>query len=114
MAASNFTSKNAHEQGYILPKIKCQILTDKERYIKKRRYFVSKSDAESIGIKHFLGHTKNLPKSEYGLAISKSSLQLNKLSDKVQLIKKLRDKIENQKLGAIRQEIEEIFCPYYG
>jgi hypothetical protein len=42
---------------------------------------VSRSEAESLGIKHLLGHTVNLPYSDAGLAISKSSLGLNRLSD---------------------------------
>lgn len=54
-------------------------LTDKDRLIKKRTHYVSKNDAEALGLKHYLGHTKNLPYSDCGLAISKSSLALNNL-----------------------------------
>lgn len=45
--------------------------------IHKRRYFVSPQDSEALGLKHYLGHTQNLPYSDCGLAISKSSLALN-------------------------------------
>lgn len=47
----------------------------------KRRKFVKSKDSEKIGIKHFLGHANNLPYSDCGLAISRSSYNLNKLQD---------------------------------
>ena len=47
----------------------------------KERRFVKGKESEKLGIKHFLGHTKNLPYADSGLAISKSSYNLNKLQD---------------------------------
>lgn len=62
--------------------------------IDKKQLYVGKVDSESLGLKHYLGHTKNLPKADSGLAISKSSLALNKLQDKIGEVKKIREKIE--------------------
>ena len=43
----------------------------------RTRYLVSKSETESLGLKHYLGNVNHLPFSDEGLAISKSSFILN-------------------------------------
>jgi hypothetical protein len=40
---------------------------------------VEKIDADDIGLKHFLGSTENMRNSQCGMAISKSSFNLNNL-----------------------------------
>lgn len=75
---------------------------------------MSKQEAEALGLKHYLGHTKNLPYTDSGLAISKSSLALNQLQDKIKEVESLKSKIENGKIKKVVEEIELIMCPYYG
>lgn len=58
-----------------------ETISDKTKMVQKERLFISKKEEEHLGLKHFLGHTKNLPFSDSGLAVSKSSYQLNKLQD---------------------------------
>ena len=54
---------------------------DRDKISLKQRRFIKGKESENLGLKHFLGHTKNLPYSDCGLAISKSSYSLNKLQD---------------------------------
>ncbi|KRX00170.1 hypothetical protein PPERSA_10669 [Pseudocohnilembus persalinus] len=82
--------------------------------IDKRQLYVGKVDSESLGLKHYLGHTKNLPKADSGLAISKSSLALNKLQDKIGEVSKIRRKIEELKVSKVREEIVMMLCPHIG
>ena len=56
----------------------------------KKSFSVSKSESEALGLKHYLGHTRNLPYSDCGLAISKSSLSLNHLQDKILEVENLK------------------------
>jgi len=51
-----------------------------------------KSKAEVIGYKHYLGHTTYLPESGAGYALSKSSINLNKLQDKLNRFNRILDK----------------------
>jgi len=56
-------------------------ICDKEKVFQKERIYIKAKESEKLGLKHFLGHTKNLPYADCGLAISKSSYNLNKLQD---------------------------------
>ncbi|KAL4464086.1 hypothetical protein ABPG74_006023 [Tetrahymena malaccensis] len=103
------------EKQFVLPKIVEVTIQEKNsQYIKKKKKFVSRQEAEALGLKHYLGHTKNLPYSDCGLAISKSSLALNQLQDKIRDVENLKNKIENEKIKKVVEEIELIMCPYYG
>lgn len=64
-----------------LPVVYHEELTDKEKVFQKERRYIKAKESEKLGLKHFLGHTKNLPYADCGLAISKSSYSLNKLQD---------------------------------
>jgi len=48
------------------------------------------------------------------VAISKSSLELNKLYDKIKTLEKLKIKMENDRVKNVREEIEMLLCEYYG
>lgn len=56
-------------------------IEDDENILLRERRFIKAKEGEKLGLKHFLGHTKNLPYNDCGLAISKSSYSLNKLQD---------------------------------
>ena len=61
---------------------------------RRDKIFIKKKDEENLGIKHLLGHTFNLPYSDSGLAISKSTYRLNQLQDvKKKKNKKLLNKL---------------------
>ena len=64
-------------------------MTDKSKTLSRTKIQVNKSEGELLGLKHFLGHVENLPYSDSGLALSKSSYRLNKLQD-VQKKKEMR------------------------
>ncbi|EGR27085.1 hypothetical protein IMG5_202020 [Ichthyophthirius multifiliis] len=106
--------KQKEQKQFALPKITQIILKDKQGFLTQKKGIVNKQEAEALGLKHYLGHTKNLPYSDCGLAISKSSLALNQLQDKIKEVETLKYKMENQKIKKVVEEIELIMCPYYG
>lgn len=63
------------------PEIFREEIQDEDKILVKKKRFVRSKEAENLGLKHFLGHTRNLPYTDCGLAISKSSYNLNKLQD---------------------------------
>ena len=56
-------------------------LHNKDRSIRRKKYVASKKAIEAVGTKNYFGHTKNLPFSQKGFMVSKSSINLNKLQD---------------------------------
>ncbi|KAM3138297.1 hypothetical protein pb186bvf_009573 [Paramecium bursaria] len=100
--------------GFQLPKVIKVEIKDKDNMIKRKKLFIPKDSAEALGLKHYLGHVNNLPHSDQGLAISKSSLELNKLQDKIREIQYLKEKMENEKIKKIREDIQIMLCTYYG
>ncbi|CAD8065809.1 unnamed protein product [Paramecium primaurelia] len=108
-------SLQQHQQtGFQLPTIIKVQVNDKDNMIKKTKYLIPKEQAESLGLKHYLGHAKNLPFSDQGLAISKSSLELNKLQDKIREIQMIKERMDLEKIKRVREDIEVIMCTYYG
>ncbi len=64
-----------------MPTVYRETTYEKNEIAKRDKIFIKKKDEENLGIKHLLGHTFNLPYSDSGLAISKSTYKLNKLQD---------------------------------
>jgi len=64
------------------PKVAKEIIKDPNNVFKIEKIRIAdRSKAEVIGYKHYLGHTSYLPESGAGYALSKSSINLNKLQD---------------------------------
>jgi len=66
------------------PVIKKEIIKDPDNIIKRERVKINeKTKAEIVGYKHYLGHASYLSDSGAGYALSKSSIKLNNLQDKL-------------------------------
>ncbi|CAD8077391.1 unnamed protein product [Paramecium sonneborni] len=111
---SNRSLQQHQQAGFQLPTIIKVQVNDKDNMIKKTKYLIPKEQAESLGLKHYLGHAKNLPFSDQGLAISKSSLELNKLQDKIREIQMIKERMDQEKIKRVREDIQVIMCTYYG
>eukprot|EP01016_Furgasonia_blochmanni_P034212 TRINITY_DN3663_c0_g3_i4.p1 TRINITY_DN3663_c0_g3~~TRINITY_DN3663_c0_g3_i4.p1 ORF type:complete len:309 (+),score=52.37 TRINITY_DN3663_c0_g3_i4:3-929(+) len=70
--------------------------------------------ARITGLKFFLGHLNNVEDPKASLVISKSSINLNKLQDRIGNIDSLRRRKMVKDAKKEREDLEIIMCPYYG